>query len=149
MNKNSHIDDTLEHLRKVFEATQVALDAHSGDQNLQFPILLDKVATEFDWDEKQLREHDGVIRLYVRNHKDWCVSRGAKGGIMRASDKVAKDLAKTSKKKNSISTEIKNIVEAEVAAKIAASSNKVEPASDSSLEDEDFKEVFPLDADED
>jgi hypothetical protein len=87
------IDDLL----PIFQATEQALNEWNGEGNLQFPVLLGMVAVRLNWDEKQVRENDPFIRKYVRNHDDWHVTRGAHGGIMRASDKQKKESLKTAK----------------------------------------------------
>ena len=91
----------LDELAELFDVTDKALSEWTGEGNLQFPALLLRMAARMNWTDKQMREADPFVRKYVRSHPDWYVTRGAHGGIMRASekqkkeaDKVAKDLAK-------------------------------------------------------
>jgi hypothetical protein len=71
-----------------------------------------------NWDEKQLREADPFVRKYVRSHPDWHVTRGAHGGIMRASEKQKKEAAKAAKEL--ASKQMKDAIEAKAAAAQAA-----------------------------
>lgn len=91
------IEPTLENLRALFKATDQALSEWTGEGNLQFPILLGRMALAQNWNDKQVREADPFVRYYVRNHPDWHVTRGAHGGIMRASDKQKKEAVKVAK----------------------------------------------------
>jgi hypothetical protein len=91
----------LDELAELFDVTDKALSEWTGEGNLQFPALLLRMAARMNWTDKQMREADPFVRKYVRSHPDWYVTRGAHGGIMRASekqkkeaDKAAKDLAK-------------------------------------------------------
>jgi hypothetical protein len=99
------VQNVLDKLAPLFQATDEALSEWSGEGNLQFPVLLGMMAVKLNWDEKQVRENDPLVRYYVRNNSDWYVTRGAHGGIMRATDKQkkegekqAKDLAKAQMK---------------------------------------------------
>ena len=98
---NDTAQEVIDDLLPIFQATERVLNEWTGDGNLQFPVLLVKVALLLNWDDKQIRENDPFVRKYVRKNKDWHVTRGAHGGIMRASDKqkkedlrIAKDFAK-------------------------------------------------------
>ena len=91
------IEPTLENLRALFTATDQALTEWTGEGNLQFPVLLGRMALAQNWNDKQVREADPFVRYYVRNHPDWHVTRGAHGGIMRASEKQKKEAVKTAK----------------------------------------------------
>lgn len=80
-------------LTPVWKATNQVLDEWTGEGNLQFPVLLTMIAVRMNWDDKQLRRNDPFVREYVRKHPDWYVTRGAHGGIMRASEKQKKEAA--------------------------------------------------------
>ena len=103
----------LNELEELFRVTDQALSEWIGDGNLQFPVLLGSIAVKMNWDEKQLRENDPFVRKYVRNHPDWFVTRGAHGGIMRASEKQKKEVAKAAKE--AASKQVKDAIEAKVA----------------------------------
>lgn len=95
-------DDTvkqkvLSELNELFDVTDQALSEWTGDGNLQFPALLMKMAVKMNWSAKQMREADPFVRKYVRSHPDWHVTRGAHGGIMRASEKQKKEALKAAK----------------------------------------------------
>lgn len=95
-------DDTvkqkiLNELGELFDMTDQALTEWTGEGNLQFPALLLTMAAKLNWSDKQMREADPFVRKYVRSHPDWHVTRGAHGGIMRASEKQKKEAAKVAK----------------------------------------------------
>ncbi len=106
----------------LFDATDEALSAWQGEGNLQFPHLLTTLTVKLKWDEKTMRENDPIVRKIVRSHPDWYVTRGAHGGIMRATEKQKKDAVKAAK-----DLAKKQLQEA-IDAKVAAQSN---PQSDS------------------
>lgn len=119
---NETIQEVIDDLLPIFQATEQALNEWTGDGNLQFPVLLGMIALRLNWNEKDVRENDPFVRKYVRKNKNWYVTRGAHGGIMKASDrqkkeavKIAKDIAKK---------QIEEALEAkEIAAKAAINSS--------------------------
>lgn len=91
---NNTIKSVTDKLSAVFVATDEALTEWSNGKpegNLQFPALLGMLAIKMNWDEKQVRENDPLVRFYVRNNPDWHVTRGAHGGIMPVSVKQKKE----------------------------------------------------------
>jgi hypothetical protein len=106
---------------ELMNATDTALNEWSGEGNLQFPVLLGMIAVRLNWDEKKVREEDPFVRKYVRNHTDWHVTRGAKGGIMKASEKQKKDAAKLAK--DLAKKQMQDAIEAKAAAELAAKTN--------------------------
>lgn len=115
------IDSTLENLRVLFQITNQALTEWTGEGNLQFPVLMGKIALAQNWDDKQVREADPFVRYYVRNHPDWHVTRGAHGGIMRRSEKQKKEAVKTAKENARLQVEA--AIAAKEASKIAETSD--------------------------
>ena len=119
---NETIQIVIDDLLPIFQATEQILNEWTGDGNLQFPVLLGMIAVRLNWDEKMVRENDPFVRKYVRKNTDWYVTRGAGGGIMRATDKQKRDglkLAKDIAKK-----QIEEALEAKaLAAKIASDDN--------------------------
>jgi hypothetical protein len=109
------IETIINDLTSLFELTDEVLSEWQGEGNLQIPVLLGMMAVKMNWDEKQVRENDALIRYYIRRNPDWHVTRGAHGGIMRTSDKQKKEDAKLAKE-----TAKKQMQEA-IAAKVAAS----------------------------
>lgn len=107
------IQATLDRLAEIFTVTDEVLSDWTGETNLQFPVLLGMIAVKMNWDEKQVREADPLIRFYIRNNPDWYVTRGAHGGIMRSSDKQKKELAKANK--DAIKKQMQAIIDAKVA----------------------------------
>lgn len=123
---NDTITAILDDLTLMFDATDEILNEWTGNANLQFPLLVQMMAVKLNWDEKQMREADPLIRYYVRKHPDWHVTRGAHGGIMRISDKLKKEAAKLSK------ASVKDQLKAQIDSKIASS---VTTTDTSSVED--------------
>jgi hypothetical protein len=118
------IQTTLDRLAEIFTITDEVLNDWTGENNLQFPVLLGMIAVKMNWDEKQVREADPLIRFYIRNNPDWYVTRGAHGGIMRSSDKQKKELAKANK--DAIKKQMQAIIDAKVAeavSKLTAENN--------------------------
>lgn len=112
-------DDTvkqkvLDELSELFDVTDRVLSEWTGDGNLQFPALLLRMAAKMNWSDKQMREVDPFVRKYVRSHPDWYVTRGAHGGIMRASEKQKKEAVKAAK--DLVRKQLQNELEAKVAA---------------------------------
>jgi len=108
--KQSVLDD----FSSLFDAVDEALADWHGEGCLQFPNLMMSLAVKLNWNETQVRENDPVVRIYVRRHPDWYVTRGAHGGIMRASEKRKKEEAEAAKKK--AKADIKAALDARVAA---------------------------------
>ena len=127
------IESVLDQIAVVFSATDEALNEWSGEGNLQFPALLGMIAIKLNWTDKQLREADPLIRFYIRRHPDWHVTRGAHGGIMRATEKQKKEAAKAAKEAAKI--QMKAALEAKV---VAMAANP--PSSSIDNEDEDLDE---------
>lgn len=94
---NDIIQKVVDELIPIFQATDQALSEWTGEGNLQFPVLLGMMAVRLNWDEKQVREADPLVRMYVRRHPDWHVTRGAHGGIMRMTEKQKKESVKVAK----------------------------------------------------
>lgn len=91
------IQSVTDQLVVIFTATEEVLNSYQGDGNMQFPTLMGMLAVKMSWDEKQVREADPIVRYYVRNNPEWYVTRGAHGGIMRASERNKKNQAKAAK----------------------------------------------------
>ena len=94
------VQAVLDKLAPLFQTTDEVLTEWASGQsegNLQFPVLLGMMAVKLNWDEKQVRENDPLVRFYVRNNPEWYVTRGAHGGIMRATEKQKKEADKAAK----------------------------------------------------
>jgi hypothetical protein len=107
------IKAVLDDLSEIFLVADSVLNEWTGEGNLQFPMLLGMMAVKLNWDDKRMREVDPLVRFYVRKHPDWYVTRGAHGGIMRATEKQKKDAAKLAKA--SIKEQLKAQIEAKAA----------------------------------
>lgn len=87
---NTAVQEELSKLQTVLEAASEALDSWASEDRLPLPTLIGMVGVKLNWTESDMRENDAVVRRFVRNHKDWQVSRGAKGGAQRMSVVKAK-----------------------------------------------------------
>lgn len=112
--------DELSPLFKTVDEVLTEWAAGKTEGNLQFPVLLGMIAFRMNWDEKQVRENDPLVRYYVRHNPDWHVTRGAHGGIMRAADKQNKLAAKAAK--DAVKAQLKAAIDTKAAA--ATSSDK-------------------------
>lgn len=119
---NNNIQNTIDLLLPIFTATEDALNGWSGEGNLQLPVLLGMVGIKLGWDEEKIRQNDPIIRMYVRNHSDWYVTRGAHGGIMKRSDRDKKEAIKVAKEAAKV--QIKALVDAKVAEAAKASDSE-------------------------
>lgn len=128
---NNTIQTVTDQLMAIFQATEEALSSYQGEGNLQFPTLMGILAAKMNWSEKQVRESDPIVRYYVRNNPEWHVTRGAHGGIMRASDRQKKEQLRVAK--DALKQQMKATIEAAAAAKSEPSSEH----ADSSDEDMD------------
>lgn len=111
---NDIIQKVVDELIPIFQATDQALSEWTGEGNLQFPVLLGMMAVRLNWDEKQVREADPLVRMYVRRHPDWHVTRGAHGGIMRMTEKQKKESVKVAK--DLLKQQMADAIEAKAAA---------------------------------
>lgn len=107
-------------VKPTCEATEQVLSEWTGEGNLQFPQLVGMIAVKHNWSEKEVRDRDPIIRSYVRKHSNWHVTRGAHGGIMRATAKQAKDAAKAVK--DTAKQAMRDAIEAKTAAQVAQTS---------------------------
>ena len=132
---NKSVDNTLDKIKTVLEYVEEALSEWTGNGNLQFPVLIQMAAGKANWNEKELRLNDAIVRYHVRNHEDWHVTRGAHGGIMRTTEKQKKDAEKLAKET------AKSQVKAALAAKMAEQSvTSVKTSSDDSEDDDSENE---------
>jgi hypothetical protein len=129
------VQDVIDKLSPLFQATEEVLNDWKGDGNLQFPVLLGMMAVKLNWDEKQVRENDPLVRYYVRNNPDWYVTRGAHGGIMRSTEKQKKEVAKLAKE--AAKAQVLAAVEAKVAAATATAVNNTSTDSSDISDSED------------
>lgn len=121
------IKNSLDQLESVFTIADQVLSDWKGNGNLQFPILMGMLAVKLNWDEKQVRENDPIVRYYVRNHSDWYVTRGAHGGIMRTTEKQKKEAEKTAK--STAKEQMKAAIEAKVAQAATANTDATDQPS--------------------
>lgn len=112
---NNNVNNILEKLNPIFTATDEILSSWTGIGHLQFAVLSGMVAIKLNWTEKEVKDNDPLLRFFVRNHPDYYVTRGAKGGIGRLSDKQKKDQSSIMKEN------IKASLQAEIEAKTSSS----------------------------
>jgi len=124
----SFLDSQVSYLLVVEEI----LNEWSGEGCLQFPNLMSTLIIKMDWQDKEgektARAKEPIIREYVRTHPDWHVTRGAHGGIMRASEKQKKEDTRLAKEK--AKAEMILALEAELARKKALAQTTASPVTD-------------------
>ena len=108
------IKSRLSELSSLFEETDSVLNEWTSASCLQIPALVSTLALKLNWDAKQARENDPLVRWYIRNHPEWYITRGAKGGIMKREDRQKKETAKQAL------LDVKAQLKAELDAKLAA-----------------------------
>jgi hypothetical protein len=118
MSNPVHIQSFLDGKVPMLLVVDEVLNDWNGEGCFQFPALLGQVQLKMGWNDdeegkKQLRANDPIIREYIRSHPDWYVTRGAHGGIMRASEKQKKEAVAEAKRK------AKEEMNAELDAKVA------------------------------
>lgn len=122
------IETVTSQLVIVFKATDEILSDWKSDGNMQFPNLLNMLMVKMNWTDKQVREADPLVRYYIRNNPNYFVTRGARGGIMRTSDRQKKEQAK------SLKESLKQQMRANIEAKVAEQN----VSKDSSVEEDSF-----------
>jgi len=122
MNNPINIQSFLDSKIPMLLIVEEILNNWKGDKCLQLPDLLGQLKAKMDWDDKQLRSNDPIVREYIRNHSNWTVRPGAGGGIMRAVDKQKK--AELIEAKRKAKEEISLALDAEVARKISEATAK-------------------------
>jgi hypothetical protein len=118
MSNPLHIQSFLDSQVPTLLTVDEILNEWTGEGCYQLPALLGQIKLKMNWTDKQLRANDPIIREYLRNHPDWYVTRGAHGGIMRATERQKKEALKEAKAQ--VKAELIAQLEAEVAAKRAA-----------------------------
>ena len=116
MNSKESIDVVLEGLKPLFNVTEDVLHEWNWESNMQFPVLMEKLAVKMNWVEDDVRLADPLVRYYVRHSPVWHVSRGAGGGIMRTCDKGKRVVNKQVKKKadQNLKAQMRAAIEAQV-----------------------------------
>lgn len=120
------VQTVIDKLAPLFQTTDEVLTEWSNGKsegNLQFPVLLGMIAVKMNWDEKQLRENDPLVRFYVRNNPEWYVTRGAHGGIMRATDKQNKEAVKAAKE--AVKAQLQAVINAKTATNVSSDATDV------------------------
>jgi hypothetical protein len=122
-----NIKKTIEYLEIVFAATEEVLSEWNWEEqaSMQVATLMNILSPKLSLTEKQARDVDHIVRLYIKNdHPVFYLSQGAHGGIKRLSDKGKKILP----------SGLKAAIEADIRAQIMASLKTNEEAS--SIDDE-------------
>lgn len=110
--KNSAIDTYFATISPLLQAAEDTLQAWKGESNLKFSLLLEMIASQLNLSLKAIKEHDPLIRSYVRHHLDWVIERGQYGGIIPTAEKQKKIALKTAKAL--AKQQAKEIVEAKI-----------------------------------
>ncbi len=120
---NENIERAVTFCRSVCEMTEQVLSEWKSEENLQFPNLVTSVNGRLKFDPKLMTEVDQQVRQYVRGHREYRVSRGAKGGIMRIEVYEKKQAAKTAQeaaKKQIVAQVEAKVANAQVVAPVTA-----------------------------
>ena len=121
----SHIQKKLDELKNIFTATDEVLDSwKSKDENLQVPALIGLLAVRLNWSEADIRNHDPVVRSYLRTHEVWEVIRGAHGGIVKRVERKNKATEKSIKA--AVRAQMKAAIEAHLAAEEESANDVLE-----------------------
>lgn len=102
----------------VAQATEDCLSVWTFQENYQFPVLINHVATKIQKDAAVI---DPFVRRYVNMSERYKACRGVKGGVMRMSDYTKRQQAKTDK------ADAKKQVAAEIAKRVG------EPVTDETV----------------
>lgn len=124
MSNPTHIQSFLDSQVAMLLAVDEFLSTWTGEGCLQFPTLLATIQAKLQWNDKELRANDPIIRQYIRNHPDWRVTRGAHGGIMRAVEMQKKEEALAAKIK--AKAELNAALDAKVAEQKAQAATTVQ-----------------------
>lgn len=124
----SNTEKYLTKIQQLCGQTDEVLNEHTGDGSLQFPALLTSMTIKFNWTDKQARENEPYIRGYIREHTEWSLVKGAKGGIKRKSDKPSDKMARAAAKKDA---------QAKVESRMAELSQDETDSSSEDIQDED------------
>jgi len=137
MSTPSNIQSFLNNQIDYLSVVEEILNEWNGEGCLQFPTLMGTVTLKMGWQGKEgdklARSKEPIIREYVRTHPDWHVTRGAHGGIMRASEKQKKEELRLAKEK--AKAEFNATLEAEVARKKAEALAQQTAAAPAAAED--------------
>src|ERR1035437_3192148 len=87
MSNPKHIQSYFDSQIPLILVIEEILNDWDGKGCYQLPIFLMKLSAKMNWDDKQLRAKDPLIRDYIRNHPEWVITRGAGGGIMRSEER--------------------------------------------------------------
>jgi hypothetical protein len=111
---NDPIESFLDSQRPILNLVDQMLDDWKSEALYQVPQLLLNMGARLDWDSKQLRKYDPIVRAYLKDHPVWYVTRGAHGGIMRRNEHDKKEADKAAKLR--AKEELKATLEAKAAA---------------------------------
>ena len=109
----NNVKESVDFCESIFKETEAALSEHKGNENIQLPALHAIVTSRLNVPPHKIKEVDPFMRFYVRNHPDYHVTRGAKGGVEKMSSFLKKESDKEAKES------AKKVVAAQVAAKTA------------------------------
>jgi hypothetical protein len=89
----------LDTLKPMLNIVDEILNAWNGEGCYQVPGLVLSVAAKLNWNDKQIRSNDPIIRAYLKDHPTWYVTRGAGGGVTRRDEWQKKEAIKVAKEK--------------------------------------------------
>lgn len=110
--------DIFATINNIFDSVDKVCNASvTATTKLQFPMLLSKVGEELNslnFDAKQIKEAEPLIRFYIHNHDTFCSSRGRSGGVELKDAKTTRDADRAAK--DAIKAQLKDVIDAKMAA---------------------------------
>lgn len=109
--------DIFAAINNIFDSVdKVCTASVTATSKLQFPMMLSKVGEELaslNFDAKQIKEAEPLIRFYIHNHDVFCSSRGRSGGVELRDNKAAREADKAAK--DAIKAQLKSVIDAKMA----------------------------------
>lgn len=133
------VESFLNEQKNILKIVDEILDAWTGDGCYQVPTLLLNLASKLSWNADQMRRNDPIVRLYLKDHPLWFITRGAKGGIMRRAEHDKREAAKLAKEK------AKAEIKAQLLEKSAALTASVSATTETVSDDETAETTETLD----
>jgi len=93
------VESFLQKWKPILTIVDEVLGEWDGVACYQVPALVKLLSVRLNWDSDTTRQSDPVIRVYLRDHPVWYITRGAKGGVMKRAEYLRKEAIKVAKEK--------------------------------------------------
>lgn len=93
------VESFLQKWKPILTVVDEVLNEWNGEGCYQVPALVKLLSVQLNWDSDTARQSDPVIRVYLRDHPVWYITRGAKGGVMRRAEYLRKEAIKVAREK--------------------------------------------------